>query len=522
MGSPTEAAPHRRGRCLIEGSTVAVPIETVLATLNALYRELVERRPAIRKADNYYRGKQSLAFASPEFRKFFGDRYTNFADNWVAIVADAPTERLEVTGFRPYVERGQADPDSRLWRLWMQSEADAESDMAFLESILASRSFALVWRDSDEVDPRITFESPSQAIVGYHPGTRSRRSGLKSWVDGSTEYATVYMPDDVYKFERDYPATNEMTDADGVPIDQNFGNDESTNITSFGGWRERRVDNEPWPLPNPLGEVPLVELPNRPRLNGPPESDISNVIVSQDAVNLMWAYLLNTADFASFPSRVVLGQERPTEPVMDASGEPTGNTREVPLERFMTGRVYWLDDEHAKIDQWPAADLSLFTKVIEVQVSHIASQTRTPHHYLIGKMANLSAEALKAAETGLVKRTEEKTKALGRALREVMRLVALADGRPQLAADMAMGTVEWADVESRSISQLADALAKDKANGFPFRWIAAQRGLTPPEIDQVMQWRDEEMGQVLGADLDAMLGPRAPSDDEDDEEPDTE
>ena len=38
--------------------------------------------------------------------------------------------------------------------------------------------------------------------------------------------------------------------------------------TSSVRWTRLEVPDEPWPLPNPLGVVPVVPLPNRPRLSG--------------------------------------------------------------------------------------------------------------------------------------------------------------------------------------------------------------------------------------------------------------
>ncbi len=61
-------------------------------------------------------------------------------------------------------------------------------------------------------------------------------------------------------------------------------------------------------------------------------------------------------------------------------------------------------------------------------MGHVAAQSRTPQHYLIGKMANIGEGTLLAAETGLVKRCDEKILWFGHGLREVARLIALAKG----------------------------------------------------------------------------------------------
>lgn len=465
---------------------MAVSLPRALKLLDSLTNELSDRISEVDRNDEYYRGEHPLAFASDEFREYFSQRYQGFSDNWCQVVADAPVERLEPTGVRL---PGETLADSDLWRVWRANEADATCDLAFLDSIISRRSFALVWGNPDDEDtPSITFEHPSQAIVDYDPETGGRRAGLKLWRDGDLELATLYLSDQVWKFERTVtPQPSGMW----IPPSASDADD---------GWRARSdlPTAEPWPLPNPMGAVPLVELPNRPRLVGEPMSDLGGVIAMQDSVNLLWAYLFNAADFASFPQRVVLGADKPKVPILDDNGDVKGE-REVPLEKFAVDRVVWLEDPNSKIGEWKAANLDVYTQVIEVQVSHMASQTRTPHHYIIGKMANLSAEALKAAETGLVKRTEEKAEHFGRALREVFRLVALAQGDPAKARAVRTGRVLWKDVETRSEAQLADQLLKLRDVGFPFEYLAERYGLDSTEVERILSMRRRETNELMAA-----------------------
>jgi hypothetical protein len=235
----------------------------------------------------------------------------------------------------------------------------------------------------------------------------------------------------------------------------------------------------------------MVELPNRPMLAEDPISDVSGVVAMQDAVNLLWAQLFTAADYASFPQRIVLGAEVPEVPILDETGQIIGS-RPVDLERFAVDRVMFFTGDDVKVTEWTAANLEAYSNVIEVAVGHIAAQTRTPQHYLSGKMTNISGDALLAAETGLVKRVEEKQIWFGQALREMFRLVALAQGNAAKADAIAGGRVLWADAESRSHSQLSDALLKLKQIGFPFEWIALKYGLTPTEIVDMLKMKERE------------------------------
>jgi hypothetical protein len=272
-------------------------------------------------------------------------------------------------------------------------------------------------------------------------------------------------------------------------------------------WRPREMGDEPNPQPNPMGVVPMVELPNRPMLADDPLSDVSGVVAMQDAINLLWAQLFTASDYASFPQRIVLGAERPMIPVLNSAGEVVGE-RPVDIEKFAVDRVLFFTGDDVKVAEWTSANLDAYTSVIEVAVGHIAAQTRTPQHYLIGKMANLSGDALIAAETGLVKRVEEKQLWYGQALREMFALIALAQGNQAKGKALRAGQVLWADTESRSQSQLADALLKLKQIGFPFEFLALRYGLTPAEVTDLLAMIEREGAADPVAELTRVMAQR--------------
>lgn len=449
-----------------------------LQLVSLLENELIRRRGLIDRHNDYYRGKHPLNFASEEFAKFHGARYRDFSDNWVQVVADSPVERLTVTGF---VADGEISADKDLWKVWQVNGLDADSQLGFLGAVTGARCFVLVWGDPDDPDmPCVTFEDASQCIVGYEPGSRRlRRAALKRWQDGNMDFATLYLKHEVWKFAR--PLARQDKSPQMADVDEEFKT-----------WTPREMGDEPNPQPNPMGVVPMVELPNKPMLVEDPISDVAGVVAMQDAINLVWAQLFTASDAASFPQRVIMGAERPMLPKLNSAGEIVGK-QAVDLDKFQVDRVAWITGKDARIAEWSAANLTMYSGIIEVAVGHLAAQTRTPQHYLIGKMANLAEGALLAAETGLVKRCDEKTLWYGQGLREAGRLIALAQGEDAKAEALRSGRVLWAETESRSHAQMADALLKLKQLGFPFEWLALRYGLTPTEVADVMALREREM-----------------------------
>ena len=446
-----------------------------VATLNTLAEELRKRRPDITTYNDAYLGEHKLTFASQDFSDYFGQRYAKFSDNWCGIVADAPHERLAVTGIRL---KGDDNGDEDLWDAWRQSDADALSDLAFLDAIIAKRSFALVWGVGDD-EAAITWEHPSQCIVGYDPETRERVAGLKLWTVDDVEFATLYLKDEVWKFQRD----SGYVSPGGLVLPDS--------MTATGNWSPREGVEQV--IPNPLGKVSLVEVPNRPRLMGEPVSDIAGTLAMQHAINLFWAQLFAASDEANMGQRVILGAEMPTVPILDGDGNEVGQ-RPIDLKKFSRDRALWLEDPTTKIAQWAPANLEVFTNTIEIMVGHIAAQTRTPSHYLMigGSIANVSGDAMKALETGLVMRTKEKTQHFGRAVRDVFELVALAQNDTAKAKAVRGGEVLWQDVENRSDAQRADSLQKKHAMGYPLRYILELDGLPPTEVTRIMGMVEEE------------------------------
>jgi hypothetical protein len=445
--------------------------------VDTLHTELVNRRTEIDKYDAYYEGEHPLQFASEQFRKAFGGLFDSFADNWCGVVVDSKAERLEVVGFRA---DGKREADRASWDLWRTHDLDSESNGAFTDALISGRVFGLAWEGPEGEE--ITFEHASQAIVGYAPGTRKRVAGLKCWSDDTTEYATLYTVDELWKFERPRQKT-----AAGVYV-TTFGD---------GRWNQREITGESWPLTHSLGAVPLVEITNRKRLRAEPTSELASVIPMQDAVNLLWSHLITASDFAAFPQRVVLGAEQPVERIYDADGNVVGE-KPVPLERFRQGRITWLEDADAKIAEWAAADLSNYTTVVELAVQHIAAQTNTPPEYMLSSQRVATPDGQKS----LVSSVRERQNAFHGGLRELMRLGHLAAGDPAAAELIARGSLRWKDPQYRSEGEHVDALVKMKALGVPDEAIWEQLpDVDQPEIERWKALQADQVSRALGGDL---------------------
>jgi hypothetical protein len=448
-----------------------------------IYLRLNNRRPDIERSERYYEGDQPLNFATEEWKKANASRYTDFSDNWCGTVVNAEAERLKPIGITNLPKSAA----SKLWDALQMNEFDAQFSQGAVTALTAKRCYVIVWGDSSG-EPIVTFEHPSSVEIEYDwENPRLRTAAIKTWVDESEEYATLYTADEVWKWIRP-----RVTPADEM---ESWTEQAKQEYAATGGWMPREgTQDDSWPVANRLGVVPVVEIANRPTLKGDPLSEIQGVMPMQDAINLLWAYLFLAADYASMDARVMLAAEPPMIPTLDADGNVIGK-RPVEMKDLREKRLLSITGENARIDSWQAAQLNIFTDTIEIAVGHIAAQTRTPPHYLVTNkgISNLSGDALKSAEIGLNKKAGEFITFTDPQLREVLRLVALVKGDQKTAAATRLAKIVWESPEIRSEAQLADALVKKRQMGYPFEYLLELDGRSPSEIKRIMAMREEEL-----------------------------
>lgn len=471
--------------------TVPEPGTAEWYLLRLLHR-LELRAPALRTWEAYYDGEQPLAFASRKFQEAFGDRFPVFASNFCSLVVEGTAERLEVQSFRGF---GSPELDEQVWRTWQENDLDAASQMAFVEAMIKGTAYGLVEPTGVGGMPRITVEDALDAIVEHDPRDRSlRRAGLKRWLDDEQRLVLVlYLPDEVRKYrstkawDRDLTSWWRTSSALETAAEVMTAGSRMWRAAGLEPWQG--PDDAEWPLPNPLGVVPLVELPNRPRLKTGGQSEIKPVRSNQDAINKYRADALITSEFAAFPQRYLLNYE----PEVD---EATG--RSIEPFRAAIDRLWTVpppdpetpDAPEPKIGSLPSASLEPYARQIELEVGHMSSISRLPYHYLLGTPQSTppSGESLKASEAGLEHKTSRGKLFMGEALEELMRVAMRAQG----ATVSRSAETVWVDSETRSEAVRTDAIVKLHQQGIIDDELAWElSGLSPSQI-RSMQLRAKE------------------------------
>jgi hypothetical protein len=455
------------------------PVSSPEWWLARLMHRLEARAAEMQVFDDYYEGHQPLAFASDKFREAFGSRFRAFSSNFMALVVDGTRERLEIQGFRFKDPKGDKD----LWDIWQENDLDAGSQLAHTESLVKGTAYALV--EPNGGTPQITVEDPLDCIVEHGPKNRRERvAALKRWVDPDGHLIIfVYLPEAIYKYRSDKPWP---TPIPGWPAPSIMA-DVQTQLSDWGGLSRYEVPGEDWPLLNPLGVIPIIALPNRPRLKKGGSSEIAAVMSNQDAVNKYRADALVAAEFVAVPQRYAINLDLERDP-------DTGR----PKEPFQSGTSrLWVvpppdpdnpDPQPVQLGQFAAADLTPYLKAIQTEVGHIASISRTPYYYLLGEPQSIppSGESLKSSEAGLVKKIGATSIHLGEGWEETMRvaLLAMDDSR----AELRTAATIWADPETRNEAARTESIIRQyEARVIDLETAQEMLGYSPEQIARMSE-----------------------------------
>lgn len=426
--------------------TMMTPEDDELNRLRAACENRLDLQAArARWYQDYYDNEAGIiALLDTDERRTFKTFLAESGANWCELVVNAVAERLVVEGFR-FGTEGASDA---AWEIWQASAMDADHEMVQTDALVTGQSYVLVQADEDSpAGVSITPESPMQVTVLYEPGNRRRaRAGYKRFRD-ETETSPIevlILPDRI--------------------------------VT----WFPREDRTRPQIEPNPAGVVTLVELTPQPRTLKPPRSELHAAISFQDRINTTIFNRMVATDYGAFRQIWATGIKVAKQVAKTGEGgEVTKVTRpfQVGADRLLTN-----ENPEGRFGAFAEATLEGYLKSVEQDVNGLAAVTQTPPHYLLGTMVNLSADAIKAAEAGLVSKVRRRSLHLGEAWEQVMRLALQLVGNS--AAIDSAAEVIWADFETRSLGQLVDALVKLDTLGVPREVLWEKYGATRQEIQR--------------------------------------
>lgn len=467
----------------------------VMNLLERLCRALDERQKHVLAAEDWYEGRHpipappshTLAAVDNEARQAFDNLSRLGITNFLPPVVDTPARKTRLEGFR-FSESG-ADADA--WVIWTRNHMHEDFDLVVHKATETGQAFATVWADSND-QATISIEDPSQTIVAYADGSRHLRvAALKRWIDDDGYVcATVYTPAAVWKFRSVQSSTSTLY----VPSSL-----ERPDPKGAQTWRARQIVGEPWPLPNPLGEVPVVEIRQQAPLKSAPYGGgrpfFQRQINDQKRINQTVMNMLTAMEHQAFRQRWAIGWPVPTL----EDGTPDKHA----LLKASSAGLWALNhpDEDAmnadiRVGEFAQADFRPFIDAVREWGKVIASSSGTPPYaFLMGDMINVAADALARIDGVAKSNVQMLQRSMGGGSREVMRLALKAQSDAR-SADPALAVV-WGEPEERTASEQIEVARAMKDLGAPLEDVFAAL----PGVDQATAARwaiDARAEQMLG------------------------
>lgn len=212
---------------------------------------------------------------------------------------------------------------------------------------------------------------------------------------------------------------------------------------------------------HPAQVCPVVRYLGVADLDGQHLGEVQPLIPHQNQIDASTYYLEMAQIFAVHRQRWAAGLAIPED--------DEGN----PIEPFNVAmdKLWVAEDADSKFGEFEQTEVKSWLDAREAALRAIAIKSQTPPGYMLGEMANLSAEALAATEAPAQRRAAGYRAMLGEAHEQAFRLDARLSGDEEGWANPSAQVV-WRDTESRSLAQVADALGKlAQSLGIPARGL---------------------------------------------------
>lgn len=447
---------------------MANPLSYAKQLLGTLHKD----RDRLQRIDEYMEGKHD----DPYMPANSDDEYRMLArrsvSNWMPLLLNTPAQAMYVDSVRrpsANLAIGEQPPE---WKHWQRSRLDARQLAIHKGALKFGHSFTLtektrkgvVTKGLSAMKTAALYEDPANDDTPVVAITITRMPkegvlGLARLFDSRYEYPVTFKT---------------LGDLDSIRVNAGklHGATECL-ITRFAA----AVDLEG----RTLGVIePMIELQNR---------------INQTVFDLL---VLQT--YQSAEVRTVTGMAPPVkrnaetgEVELDASGNP------IPLPlNYNAKRFLFAEDPDVKWGSLPASPLDGLISSLDMSIRHLSAISQTPPHHLLGQVANLSAEALTAAEQALLRKVDEFKMGFGESWERVFRLAAELEGFE--VEDISDFDVEvlWRDVEMKNLAQSADGLGKiAEMLGVPVRGLWPRiPGTTRQELDEWERLREEDDAEV--------------------------
>lgn len=385
--------------------------------------------------DLYLRGQHNAPYQPRVPNSEYSKLVARSVSNWLPLVVSAQAQALYVEGYR----RADEPSNAQAWDYWQANGLDRRQSAITRAALAHGSSYAVVL--PGDTAPVIRGVSARKMFASYNDPAEDDWPVFAVRVESAGDRWAIRLYDDTSIIYLD--AASDLSDVQYL----------------------NSQDHD-------LGVCPVVRFTDELDLDGRTHGQVEPLIPVQDRINQTAFDLLLAQTYGAFKVRTVSGMELPESLEDDDTATAAAKlaARRSRQAELAVNRFLVAPDPDTKFGQLDETPLDGFINSLDTSVRHLAAISQTPPHHLLGQMANLSAEALAAAEAGLTRKVEEHKHGFGESFEQTLRLAALAAGDSAGALDFSAQVV-WRDTESRSLSQTADALQKLKDMGVPLEML---------------------------------------------------
>lgn len=428
--------------------------------LQRLGTRLMEDQPRLNLLGRYREGDHPLPIGHHRMREAFRVLQRKARSNYTGLVVESVKERSKPQGIR----RGtQTLVDKASQLRWQANSLDAESGIAHSWCLTFGRSYVIIGPATKDNfnQPVISVEDPREVVHEPHPlRRRVAVAAIKIYVDEieGQHKAVLYLGDGtVHYFFR--------------PKRKNEG---SYRRFDQAKWLDDTSEFDQGFADSGINRCPVVPFINRPDYAPMGFGEFEDVIDIQDRINSTILDRMVISRMQAYRQRWMKGASLTDE---------NGNIR----PPFDPGAdLLWaVEDADVEFGDFQTTDIRPLLDATKADTNDLAAITRTPPHYLLGALINVSGDALTAAETGLVSKVRDHLVGWGESWEDVDRIAGLYLGEEPDPSS----TMIWMDPQFRSRAELSDAAVKDQSVGVPWAMNMERLGFGPEDIQRMRSER---------------------------------
>lgn len=378
--------------------------------------------------------------------------------NVLAPVRDSFAQNLSVVGYRT----ATSEDNLPAWKIWQDNRMDARQSEIYRPALTYGVSYVCV--TPGENGPVLRPRSPRQLIAVYEDPQIDQwpQYALETWIDNSSGRRTRkgMFFDDAFIYALDLGPVLPYSSNDNDRVDNLF----PVSILD---------ENEP-PQSHNVGYCPVIRYINERDADDMIVGEIEPLITLQRAITEVNFDRLVVGRFGAFPQKVITGWSGTKSQVLEASAR----------------RVWAFDDPDVKAYALQAASLADYNALLQEMMEHVALVAQISPSAVTGKLVNVSADALAAAEAQQQRKLNAKRDSFGESHEQMLQCAAKMNGDKATATDMG-AEVQWRDTEARSFAAVVDGVCKLQQAGVPLQFLLPMiPGMTQQQlvgIEKAMQ-----------------------------------